>query len=418
MAGSIFSNIDPNTTSGTDLANILNDFKDAYASNTKGTTRPTNILAGGTWVDESLEVSQGILIYRIYDGTADLELLRIDKNTGGVTFGSVADTLTVLNKTDTGNGAALNLSKGRATGNQAQAGDILGDMNFNANTDVDVQEVSSRIRAESQDNATSSAHGSDLSFSTTPTGQAGLAERLRIKNDGKVGIGTISPDQLIHGRSATGATNKIENAADDAVGSTVEVSKSRLSGNGQTLASDEIGKVAWTGKEADGTPAELAKIEVTALEDTDSGANGSDIKIYRKQSNSSTYQEVFSADDNGVQIPGVDTSTLNQKIALAHGGITQDLFTVDSATYGAFIADLFVYGSSLDERSSQFKIIGVFDGTQWRTSFDGTILNNDHVISLDIDEAPAILDVDYDNLQDQGGFTGGFIYLKIRRFPQ
>lgn len=61
--------IDPNITSGTDLANILNRFQDAIDSGNSGASRPGYLAAGGLWVKEG----DPMRLY-LYDGTRDIEL--------------------------------------------------------------------------------------------------------------------------------------------------------------------------------------------------------------------------------------------------------------------------------------------------------------------------------------------------------
>ena len=61
--------IDPNTTSGTDLANILNRFQDAIDSGNSGGSRPSYLAAGGLWVQEGNPMK---LFF--WDGSTDTEI--------------------------------------------------------------------------------------------------------------------------------------------------------------------------------------------------------------------------------------------------------------------------------------------------------------------------------------------------------
>lgn len=83
MSQSVFSTINPATTSGTQLATLLNDFKNALMSGLSGTSRPSQTTPGGTWIDTTNEGSPNFYwSYKIYDGTTDIEMFRINLATG------------------------------------------------------------------------------------------------------------------------------------------------------------------------------------------------------------------------------------------------------------------------------------------------------------------------------------------------
>lgn len=75
MSQDIFSSIDPAVTSGTELAVILNDFKNAIVSGMSGISRPTETLQGGMWVDTA---TTDKLILKVFTGTTDVSLFTID----------------------------------------------------------------------------------------------------------------------------------------------------------------------------------------------------------------------------------------------------------------------------------------------------------------------------------------------------
>ena len=79
MAQTIFSNIDPATKTGTQLATDLNNFKAALLSGLAGATRPDEVTAGGFWVDNATD--QNKLVLYMYDGTHDVKVLSIDQPT-------------------------------------------------------------------------------------------------------------------------------------------------------------------------------------------------------------------------------------------------------------------------------------------------------------------------------------------------
>jgi hypothetical protein len=96
MSQIVFSTIDPTITSGTQLASLLVDFKDALMSGLSGTSRPPTLQVGGSWIDTS---SSGFLIYKFYTGSADVSIFTVTIASGLITInagiigdGSVSNT--------------------------------------------------------------------------------------------------------------------------------------------------------------------------------------------------------------------------------------------------------------------------------------------------------------------------------------
>ena len=72
----------------------------------------------------------------------------------------------------------------------------------------------SAIRGYSVDAGTT--HHSELRFATTPSGtgtEAGILDRMTITNLGNVGIGTITPDALLHAEKTSALTNTVQPVA-------------------------------------------------------------------------------------------------------------------------------------------------------------------------------------------------------------
>ena len=69
-----FGNIDPNTTSGVDLANILESDRDAMHTNHKGPVRPSYVVPGMLWIKDGISP----LEVNFFDGTNDLIMGTID----------------------------------------------------------------------------------------------------------------------------------------------------------------------------------------------------------------------------------------------------------------------------------------------------------------------------------------------------
>lgn len=74
MSQEVYSSIDPATTSGTELAVILNDFKNAIMSGLSGTSRPVELQQGGMWIDTA---TSDKLILKVFTGTTDISLFSI-----------------------------------------------------------------------------------------------------------------------------------------------------------------------------------------------------------------------------------------------------------------------------------------------------------------------------------------------------
>ena len=70
-----FDNINPNNTSGTDLANHLNQWRDALNSMHKGPERPEYIKPGMPWIDDS---AGSIWKIKLFDGDSDIVIKEID----------------------------------------------------------------------------------------------------------------------------------------------------------------------------------------------------------------------------------------------------------------------------------------------------------------------------------------------------
>jgi len=73
MAQSLLTDfpIDPTSTSGTDLADILNRWHQAGQSGQSGLTRPAGLQAGGLWVQQ---VAGGGFNLMFFDGTKDHQI--------------------------------------------------------------------------------------------------------------------------------------------------------------------------------------------------------------------------------------------------------------------------------------------------------------------------------------------------------
>ena len=188
MSQAIFDNIVPTTTSGNQLATILNSFKDAVASGFSGTSRPSNLQAGGYWVDTTNDLS-GTWDFKLYTGTLDITVFILNKVTGTASIAASDSLFSIEKESDDSIGPILEMLKKRiAGGGQVLTGDILGQIDFKGLTDGSIEEVQARLRLLSLDDVTSSAHGVQLKLFMTSVGESALIEVLTVDGNGDVNI--------------------------------------------------------------------------------------------------------------------------------------------------------------------------------------------------------------------------------------
>jgi alpha-tubulin suppressor-like RCC1 family protein len=180
MSQDIFDSIDP-AISGTDLAGVLNLFKDAIVSGLSGPTRPTELEAGGVWVDTSGDPTTWVL--RLWTGTDDVEIISIDLATGASSVSLAVDSFIVRKVSADAVGAILELVKRRiATNGQVLTGDVVGEVRYVGRDNTGGNPIVAKIMFTAAENQTSSAFGGTLSFYSTPAGQNSLVEHMRFIN--------------------------------------------------------------------------------------------------------------------------------------------------------------------------------------------------------------------------------------------
>jgi hypothetical protein len=75
MTQAITPTINPNTTSGTALASLIDDNTASYLSNHSGSVRPSYVVTGMLWLDNSNALQQ---VLNFFDGTDDIEMGTFD----------------------------------------------------------------------------------------------------------------------------------------------------------------------------------------------------------------------------------------------------------------------------------------------------------------------------------------------------
>jgi hypothetical protein len=182
MPGTIFSNINPATTSGTQLATLLNSFRDIVISGFIGAARPAGLLKGGYWIDNTLEISQNILRMYFFDGTSDVLYLTVNKVTLEITLPTMSSSATIKRTSNDSIGAVLKLYKARITG-QVLANDVIAQITASSTDGTPAEVVdAATIEAVAEENHTGSAQGTKWDFYTKTLGAAVKTLKMSINS--------------------------------------------------------------------------------------------------------------------------------------------------------------------------------------------------------------------------------------------
>lgn len=337
MPQTIFADIDPNTTSGNQLATYLNDFKAALLSSLSGTARPTELEAGGTWLDIAADP---IWYLKLFDGTDDIVIMTVDTTSNSASLATALNLFTISKTSADTASPVLEMIKARiANLGQVLGGDYVGTWQVKGNDNAGGVPVVVRVRAQATQNFTSSTAGTDLIFEATPTGSAAIAEWMRLSN-GKLGIGTQAPSNTLH---AVGSGIRSERSADDTTPAKFIARKKKATGTGQTLNTETFAVHELNSTDEVGTEVLAAKIEAVATEDHTSTAQGTKVVISTKNIGSTAFTEKISIGE---------TVEVSPEVNLAKGlKVTETLKMleqVDSSTTGS--------GQSLSPTKSVLKV--------------------------------------------------------------
>jgi len=85
-----FGTIDPYVVDGVQLAGMLNQWRDAMHSYHRGATRPSYIVPGMLWIDDSGGASAWKLKVYLSAGLGDRELFVYNTTTGAITISAAS----------------------------------------------------------------------------------------------------------------------------------------------------------------------------------------------------------------------------------------------------------------------------------------------------------------------------------------
>lgn len=345
------SDINPVTTSGTDLATSFDALKTALASMNKGVTRDANLEAGGIWVDDSDEVSDDLLYVKLYDGVADSTLFTINTSTLGVILPNASSPLNISKVSADAVAPVLNLVKSRiASSGQVNTSDSLGEVIFAGKDNTGATRNAARIKALALENFTSSANGAELIIEVIKATESAYTEVLRVKN-GLIGVGTTSPTTSVHVVSTSGVKSETT-AADNTTPAKVTLRKKRSSSSGQVTSGDGLGSVIFNSTDNAGTEiTDAASIDAVAAQTHTSSAHGSKLDFYIKKLSETAKTKAFTIGDT------IDSHLI---LSLLSGGLKFPSSPVSSADantldhYGEFSwTPAFVGGSPTISYSTQ-----------------------------------------------------------------
>lgn len=188
-------------------------------------------------------------------GTATTDAITLGQAQGGINTQGTALNITNTRFSSDASGSAITLAKSRGatvgTNTIVQDGDQIGIIFFNGANGTNYSNAAAIIASvDGTPGATNDMPGA-LRFSTTPDGSGSLIERLIIKQDGKVGIGTSTPTELLTLRSGD---PRIRFEDTDGGGATASISGNSAVGS-LTLQADptNVGASSVIAFDVDGT---------------------------------------------------------------------------------------------------------------------------------------------------------------------
>ena len=305
MSQGIFSSIVPSTTSGNQLAQILNDFKDAVVSGFSGVSRPSQLQAGGYWIDTTNNPSSWA--YKMWTGVQDITVFTLNLTTGTASFSGAENLFELTRVSADDSSAVLRFIKERIANNgQTLDGDVLGQVEFAGTRETGDAVIQARLRVVSTDDVTGVAQGSSLVLETIADGQTSLQEIVKIINQ-RIGIGGVAnPLDTIHVRGNVRA----DTVVDSTIGPKVILRKRRVSTNGQVLLNDILGEIDFLSTDQNGLEISGARIQSTAAENHTDVAQGTRVGFYHKKTGQTAFTEFMFVDDLGLNVTDLVVTNL------------------------------------------------------------------------------------------------------------
>jgi hypothetical protein len=327
MSQSIWGTIIPSSTSGNQLATLLNDLKEALTSGYSGTSRPTELDPGGSWMDTTLEASPNFLWkLKVWTGTIDIVICNINVSTGVASLPGADGSFEVSKRSVDALGPVLSFLKERVANNgQTLIGDSLGEFQFKSAGDDDSNTVSFKVSVIASDDATVTEAGAYMVWEGISQNGISMAEWMRLK-DGNLSIGIVTALERVHIKG----NYKSETEVDSTLGPKNIKRKKRVSGGGQVLSGDILGTEEYTSTDSAGLElTEAVLVQASATENHTSSAQGSKYEVSIKKTGASVKTLKVVVGDN-IQLKEHTISDSMEATKLALG--SQDIATAASIT--------------------------------------------------------------------------------------
>jgi hypothetical protein len=380
MSSNIFDTIVPTTTSGNQLAAILNNFKDAIVSGFSGTTRPSQLQAGGYWIDTT---DPTLWAYKMYTGVQDITIFTLNLNTGSSSISSADSSFEISRISADSLGPVLNLLKERIADNgQTKDGDTLGEIQFFGTRDTGTNVLTARIRALASDNTTATGQGTYLIFEGSVDEESSISEFMRLI-DGKMGLGITSPEKTLH----LAGSMKLEEDSDSVNGADIELKKKRISNQGQVLSGDSISKIEFNSHDNSDNNVPGVLVEVKATENHTTSGHGTSISIKNKKVGETTFTEqIFIGDkveiktdleiSGGLIVQGTTTTINTENLDVEDANITINKGGTQA------IADSSKAGLTVEMSDATNAIIG-YDSSKVSKFVIGEVGSESEIVTVD-----------------------------------
>ena len=200
-----------------------------------------------------------------FDTAGSERMIITDAGNVGIGTSAPGSLLEVRGPTGTGTASAGVLTLSTAETSVGD-GDQLGRIDFQAPLEADGSDailVGASIYAEADANFTNTVNATELVFATGASEVA--AEKMRLTSDGKVGIGTATPSEMLHlvSSAAASPTIMIENTGTEAAEAELIFQRT-----GTAAASQDIGHIKWKALDDGGATHTYGSVFVDAQDES------------------------------------------------------------------------------------------------------------------------------------------------------